>query len=144
MVSQASKNAILLVRTSPFLCLGKSLPWDGIPAIQINVQMVQFSVLKDLLTGFLHQLLSKKMDHNLFMMKRSPCFTPFSQMASAILFFFDKTQAQSTWWFPAPMASFTGSLTLPAGDFHVSRPTVDAPASVLSTRRWPWSVQTQF
>lgn len=46
------------------------------------------------------------------------------------------------WWFPAPMASFTGSLTLPAGDFHVSRPTVDTTASVLSTRRWPWSVQT--
>ena len=68
--------------------LGKSLPQAGIPAIKINVQMVQFSVLKDLLTGFLHQLLSKKMDHNLFMMKRSPCFTPFSQMASAILFFF--------------------------------------------------------
>ena len=142
MVSQASKNAILLVRTSPFLCLGKSLPQAGIPAIKINVQMVQFSVLKDLLTGFLHQLLSKKMDYNLFMMKRSPCFTTFPQMPPS--YSSDKTHAQSMWWFPAPTTSFTGSLTLPAGDFHVSRPTVDAPASVLSTRRWPWSVQTQF
>ena len=45
MVTQAFKNAILLVRTSPFLCLGKSFPQAGIPAIKINVQMVQFSVV---------------------------------------------------------------------------------------------------
>ena len=28
-----------------FLCLGKSFPQAGIPAIKINVQMVQFSVV---------------------------------------------------------------------------------------------------